>query len=132
MLDTGQFGHCLTTGQSDHCLTTGQFSHCLTTGLFREPTHNSHWHTFGHIETWAQRDVGTKRRGHKIPLFWGTDRRGHKIPLFWAYRDVGTKRRGHKRRGHKETWAQRDASGKKKQHTLSYKKEGEGAKNQLK
>ena len=85
LLDTSQFGHCLT---------TGQFDHCLTTGLFREPTHNSHWHRFGNIETWAQRDVGTKRRGHKISLFW-------------AQRDVGTKYHFF---GHKETWAQRDAS----------------------
>ena len=114
LLDTGQFGHCLTlvslaiawhwsvwplldTGQFDHCLTIGQFSHCLTTGLFREPTHNSHWHRFGHIETWAQRDVGTKRR-------W------HKIPLFWAQRDVGTK---YHFPGHIETWAQRDVGTKR-------------------
>ena len=101
LLDTGQFGHCLTTGQFDHCLTTGHFSHCLTTGLFREPTHNSHWHRFGHIETWAQRDVGTKRRGHKIPLFWTQRDVGTKYHFFghietWAQRDVGTKRRGHK------------------------------------
>ena len=114
LLDTGQFDHCLTlvslaiawhwstwplldTGQFDHCLTTGQFSHCLTTGLFREPTHNSHWHRFGPIETWAQRDVGTKRRGHKIPLFW-------------AQRDVGTK---YHFPGHIETWAQRDVGTKR-------------------
>ena len=46
---------------------------------------------------WAQRDVGTKRRGHKIPLFE-------------AQRDVGTKYHFF---GHIETWAQRDVGTKR-------------------
>ena len=55
------------------------------------------YHFFGHIETWAQRDAGTKRRGHKIPLFG-------------AQRDVGTK---YHFPGHIETWAQRDVGTKR-------------------